>query len=559
MDSNAFSIPEQFNIAGYLLAKNPSAGFGSRVAFIHEHGVLTFDEVLEMARRTASLLLELGVQEEQRVVCLLEDTPELVAAFWGSIWAGAVAVPVNTASSAETVRFILRDSRARVLVTCRKHLEQVLTGPVDSLKHVVLVDEVAPELAAGVNVDVSTGFMRRVGATPPLAHPAATLAVEQAFWLYTSGSTGKPKAVVHAHKDIVPCAIHYGVETLGLCENDVCFSVAKIPFAYGLGATMYLSMWVGASAVLSSASNAFDVAEVVRRVRPTVFFGIPSVYAALLAAGSIADFDASSLRLCVSAAERLPESVFEAFEARFGLQICEGMGTTEFLHVVLSNRPGQCRPGSCGRPVPGYTVQIVDELGRPLGRGGVGDLEVSGPSLMIGYWNRPEESRRGIYGGAMRTGDKYEVDLDGMFHFKGRTDDLFKVNGQWVVPSEVEACVLQHEAVLECAVVLERTPGAEFPEVCAYVTLRPEAASSEGLGESIRRWVKSRVQHYKAPRQVCIVDAMPRTVTGKIDRRALSTKGARHELSEGAVRADRRRVNHETHERVSGVVTSGRD
>lgn len=508
------TLPMTFNAARHFVERNVDEGRGARPAFFHRDEVLSYLDVLGAVKRTAGLLAALGVERENRVAILLPDCPESVFAFWGAVWMGAVPVPVHTACSAADVRFILEDTRAKVLLTDEARSARVGPERPPSLRHVLFSDGAEPFRA----------LLDRGGGAPAAAD---THRDEAAFWLYTSGSTGRPKGVVHSHGSMVVCAELYGKGTIGLGADDLCYSVAKIPFAYGLGNTTYMPMSVGAAAVLSDAENVFDVAADVRRHRPTVFFAIPATYAGLLALADVHPFDASSLRLCVSAAEQLPEAIWRRWREKHGLSICEGIGTSEMLHIFLSNRPGECRPGTCGRPVAGYHVRIVDGEGREVPPGEIGNLEVTGESLMIGYWNRHREARRALFGGAMRTGDKYVAGADGCFRFMGREDDLFKVNGQWVSPVEVEEILALHPAVLACAIVPERRAGQELPEVIAYVALRPEHAESPGIADDIRRFARGRMPHFKAPKGVRIVRELPRTVTGKVDRRALRDAGVR--------------------------------
>lgn len=508
MSMVADTLPITFNAARHFVERNVDLGRGARPAFFHGDEVLTYLDVFNGVKRAARLLSELGVERENRVAILLPDCPESVFAFWGALWMGAVPVPINVGYSIDDIRYILGDTRAKVLVTDEARAKKLGAGLPPSLRHVLHAGGAEPlrALLASRSADLAA---------------ADTCRDEAAFWLYTSGSTGRPKGVVHTHRSMVVCAELYGKQTIGLREDDVCYSVAKIPFAYGLGNTTYMPMSVGASAVLSDAENVFDVAADVRRHRPTVFFAIPATYAGLLAVADICPLDASSIRLCVSAAEQLPEAIWHRWKERHGLEVCEGIGTTELLHIFLSNRPGECRPGTCGKPVPGYRARIVDAEGREVPPGELGDLEIRGESLMIGYWNRHEETRQALFGGAMRTGDKYVAGADGFFRFMGRRDDLFKISGLWVSPMEVEDVLLEHSAVLVCAVLPERRAGEELPQVVAHVELRPEHATAAGVAEDIRRFARARMPHVKAPKVVRIVASLPRTVTGKVDRRAL--------------------------------------
>jgi benzoate-CoA ligase family protein len=501
-------LPAAFNVARHFVLLNVEGGDGRRSALHWSGGTITYDEVHQNVARAAGVIQGIGVAREQRVALLLPDSPELAFLFWGAIWAGCVPVPINMSCSADDVAYILDDSRARLLVTTTERDERQRRCPNAALGDVLRVDGDPP--LRSLLESVGEGF-----------EPVATARDEPAFWLYTSGSTGRPKAVVHAHHSMVVCAELYAKQTLGLTREDVGYSVAKIPFAYGLGNTLYMPMSVGASAVLSDGATAFDVVADVEQYRPTVLWAVPATYSALLAIADTSPLDCRSLRLCVSAAEELPEALWHAFRRRFGIEICEGIGTSELLHIFLSNRPGTCRPGTSGRPVTGYAVRVLDASGQECAAGEVGELEVTGESLMLGYWNRLRETRAALSGSTMRTGDRYVVDADGFYRYVGRRDDLFKVNGLWVSPLEVESVIHEHPDVGECAVVSDSPRGDGTTEVAAYVTLADGKSANGELGTQITRLAKRRLAHYKAPRQVIVLESLPRTPTGKLDRRRL--------------------------------------
>ena len=501
-------LPSVFNIAAYFIEGNLQKGNGERTAFYHQDETFSYRKVGSDVRRAAGLLSELGLERENRIAILLPDSPEFVFAFWGAIWLGAVPVPINTGCTVDDIQYILQDCRAKLLLTTQEWQEKL--APIQSkFLHQVL-------LANGEG-----SFRSLLNQQTQEPTPAETSADEPAFWLYTSGSTGRPKGVIHLHKSMVVCAELYGKNTLGLHQDDITYSVAKMPFAYGLGNTLYMPMSVGAAAVLSDAPNAFDVIDDIHRYRPTILFGIPAVYAGVLAAHEITPLDVSSLRICASAAEQLPSTIWHKWEETYGIKIYEGIGTTELLHIFLSNRPGECRPGSSGRPVPGYNVRVVDPNGLPLPPGEIGSLEVSGSSLMLGYWNRLRDTREALYGETMLTGDKYLCDMDGYFSFMGRKDDFFKVNGQWVSPFEIEDVLLKHESVLDVAAIPESDGGEHLTQVVAYISLKSEFSESAELEDSLRKFAKSHLPHFKAPKTIHFVDDLPRTPTGKIHRKAL--------------------------------------
>ena len=340
MDRISEQLPSVFNVAAYFIESNLAQGHGSRTAFYYKDETFTYNQVATYVRRTAALLKDLGLERENRIAILLPDSPDFVFAFWGAIWGGAVPVPINTACKIDDIQYILHDSRAKILVTNQEWQENL--APIQSLflRHILLVDG---EQLLRSQLNKQT--------TEPAA--AETSRDETAFWLYTSGSTGRPKGVLHIHQSMVVCAERYGEATLGLNKDDITYSVAKMPFAYGLGNTLYMPMAVGAAAVLSDANNAFDIIADIHRYRPTLLFAIPAIYASILAVNDISPLDTSSIRLCLSAAEQLPKSIWHKWLHTYNHEICEGIGTSEFLHIFLSNPLGECRPGSTGKPIPG--------------------------------------------------------------------------------------------------------------------------------------------------------------------------------------------------------------
>jgi benzoate-CoA ligase family protein len=510
MDSISEQLPDVFNVAAYFLEGNLAQGRSEKVAFYHQGETYTYAQVSSFVLRTAKLLSDLGLERENRMTILLPDTPEFVFAFWGAIWLGAVPVPINTACTLDDIQYILQNSRAKILLTTQKWQEKLAPIQSQFLRCVLLVDGENP-------------FMSLLNQQDELLSCAETSRDEPAFWLYTSGSTGRPKGVVHLHQSMVVCAERYGKATLGLHQDDITYSVASMAFAYSLGNTLYMPMAVGAAAVLSDANNAFEIISDIQRYQPTVLFGIPSAYASILAVQDISPLDVSSLRLCVSAAEQLPKIIWQKWLKIYNHVICEGIGTTEFLHIFLSNRLGDCKPGSSGCPVPGYEVRVVDENGFPCAPGEIGNLQVSGESLMLGYWHRLQETRKVLYGNTMQTGDKYLYDTDGYFWFMGRKDDLFKVNGQWISPLEIEEVLHEHPQVLEVAVIPESDRGEQLTKIVAYVSLKPGQEPSSELKDSVRKFAKQRLPHFKAPKIVHFVENLPRTSTGKIYRKLLHT------------------------------------
>jgi benzoate-CoA ligase family protein len=508
----AFQIPDRFNAASFFVDRHVDEGRGGRVAFQHEGGTLTYGALHELVNRAGNAFRDLGLEREQRVLCLLLDTPEFLAAFWGAIKIGAVPVPVNTMMRAADYLYFLNDSRARVLVVSAPLYPVVepILGEARFLRHVIVT---------GAPTGKALGFDALLDQASARLEAVETSKDDAAFWLYSSGSTGFPKGAVHLQHDMVVCLDSYARQVLGMTEADRTVSAAKLFFAYGLGNNMSFPMGVGGEGVLYPhrplPEAMFDL---IHRTRPTIFFGVPTLYAAMLQvkeAGS--RYDLSSLRLCVSAGEALPEELYNRWGERFGVEILDGIGTTEILHIFLSNRPGRTRPGSTGLPVPGYEALIVDDEGRPVPRGEIGNLRVKGDSTMAYYWNQHEKTKNTLYGHWINTGDKYYEDEDGFFWYCGRGDDMLKVGGIWVSPIEVENTLVSHPAVLEVAVV-----GHEDEERLvkpkAYVVLKEGCAPGAALEAEIKQFVKDKIAAYKYPRWIEFVSELPKTATGKIQR-----------------------------------------
>jgi benzoate-CoA ligase family protein len=479
--------------------------------------VLTYADVADLASRTGNVLLELGVRMEDRVLMVCLDAPEFVGTFWGAIKMGAVPVPVNTLMRAADYLYFLNDSRAKVAVVSAPLLAEV--GPVLSqaphLQHV---------LVAGGAAGPYLSWEERVGRASGVLAAADTSKDDAAFWLYSSGSTGSPKGAVHLHHDMVVCYETYAKQVIGIRADDRVFSAAKLFFAYGLGNAGYFPLGAGAQSVLfphrPTPETVFDV---IARRRATLYFGVPTLYAGMLAVKDAEKrWDLSSLRLCVSAGEALPEEIYKRWQERFGVEIIDGIGTTEILHIFLSNRPGAARPGSSGLPVPGYEAIIVDDDGRPVPKGEIGNLRVKGDSTMAYYWNKHERTKDTLLGHWMQTGDKYYQDEDGYYWYAGRADDMLKVGGIWVSPVEVEGTLIKHPAVLEAAVVgHEDTDRLVKPR--AFVVLKDAAAGAPALAEELKAFVKDKIALYKYPRWIEFVSELPKTATGKIQRFKLRT------------------------------------
>ena len=505
-------LPQEFNVATYFVDRHVAEGRGGRPAFLYEDRVLTYADVQDLANRTGNVLRALGVGLEDRVWMCCLDAPEFLGSFWGAIKIGAVPIPVNTLMRAADYLYFLRDSRARVAVISAPLLPEVapVLGQAPHLRHV---------LVAGGAAGPYLSYDERVAGASASLTAADTSKDDAAFWLYSSGSTGFPKGAVHLHHDMVVCLETYAKQVLGMRHDDRVFSAAKLFFAYGLGNAGYFPMGVGGESVLYPPRPTPEgVFEVITRRRPTIFFGVPTLYAGMLAVKEAERrFDLSSLRLCVSAGEALPDELYRRWQERFGLELIDGIGTTEILHIFLSNRPGAARPGSTGLPVPGYEAVLVDDQGQPVPHGEIGNLRVKGDSTMAYYWNKHDKTKEALFGAWIHTGDKYHQDEDGYFWYAGRADDMLKVGGIWVSPIEVEATLIRHPAVLEAAVV-GKADTDRLVKPKAFVVLKEPAAGGAGLADELKSFVKDKIAPYKYPRWIDFVAELPKTATGKIQR-----------------------------------------
>ncbi|MGA2576640.1 MAG: benzoate-CoA ligase family protein [Bryobacteraceae bacterium] len=467
-------------MASYFVDRHVAEGRGGHTAVVYESRCYTYAEIAALVDCAGSALRRAGVERGDRVLIVLPDSPEFVAAYFGAIKIGAVAVPTSTALRPADYAHLTEESQAKMVVS-----EPI--WPADSL-------------AAPLDC-------------------APTSADDPAFWLWTSGSTGPPKAAVHRHADwMAPCE-GYARGVLGIRPDDVTFSSAKLFHAYGLGNGLMFPFYAGATTVLYPGKpQANAILARAHECRPTLFFAVPTHYAAMLRETDAANpYDLSGVRLGVSAAEPLPAEIVRRVRERFGFDVLDGIGSTEVLHIYISNRAGDVRPGSTGVPVPGYQVRITDEGGRELPACETGDLWVRGRSNATHYWNRPQLTAERMRGGWFFSGDKYRVDADGYYWYAGRSDDMFRVSGEWVSPTEVESALIEHPAVFEAAVVAR--PGTDgLPVTCAFVTLKRAECASEALAGELREFVGERLAGYKRPRRIEFLDELPKTATGKVQR-----------------------------------------
>jgi benzoate-CoA ligase family protein len=515
-------LPRQYNAATHFIDRHLSQRRGGKTAFIDDRGSHTYADLAAHVNRVGNVLLRVGVQPGQRVLLSLLDGFDFPALFFGALKIGAVPVPLSTFLTSEDYDFILRDSAAAALALSAPLLdrfEPVLRNQ-PFLRHVIVAGA-----AAATDTHGYTALDAAAGEASAALEASPTLADEVGFWLYSSGSTGRPKGVLHRHGDLVQTAVLYGERVLDIRDDDVLFSASKMFFAYGLGNSCTFPLHAGATAVLmAERPTPQGVVRVMRAHQPTVFFGVPTLFASILSHCEPDTRELSArLRACVSAGEALPPAVAEHWAARFGVEILDGLGSTESLHIVLTNRPGAIRRSSSGQSVAGYDVSVRDDDGREAGSDEIGDLWVRGPSIATGYWNNPEASARVFVEGWLRTGDKYTRDRDGYYFYAGRADDMLKVGGLWVSPIEVESVLLEHPDVFGAAVIGE-TDADSLVKPKAFVVPRdPEMASPE-FADALRQFVKDRLAHYKAPRWIEFLNELPRTPTGKIRRNELRKK-----------------------------------
>ena len=507
------SYPRIYNAAVDMVDRNVALGRASKPVFIDPDEIVTYGELQARCNRMANLLVTYAIPRESRVALLLLDTVDFPVAFWGAIKAGVVPVALNTLLTTEQYAYMLGDSRAKALVVSAQLLPvvQPILGQLPFLKHIFVSGGEAPPFALSLRGELQHQ-------APDFA-AADTCSDETAFWLYSSGSTGMPKGARHVHSSLMETARLCGQGCLGVREDDLVYSAAKLFFAYGLGNSMSFPMSVGATSVLVPERPTPEaVFRTLKQHQPTVFFGVPTLYSAMLAyPQGTPDNCSQRLRLCISAGEALPADVGKAFTDKFGVEILDGVGSTEMLHQYVCNQPGKVQHGTSGQVISGYEVRLVDEQRIDVPDGEVGEMLVRGSSAADGYWNQRDKSRSTFEGGWTRSGDKYIRDADGYYTYQGRTDDMFKVSGIWVSPFEVESALVGHEAVLEAAVVPRQdTDGLLKP--MAYIVLKPGKTAGNGLEEALKEQVKAKAGPWKYPRWIKLVDSLPKTATGKIQR-----------------------------------------
>jgi benzoate-CoA ligase family protein len=516
------TLPREYNFAADLLKRNLDAGRADKIAYIDDRTSMTYGELAERVDRFGNALRSLGVRREERLFMCLLDTIDWPTAFLGAIKSGVVPIPVNTLLTEDDYLFMLTDSRARVLLVSEElypKFNKAIAASKD-LEHVVVT-------GAGAKDRLRLEDVLSQAKIDPVTAP--TVRDDMCFWLYTSGSTGKPKGTVHTHANLRFTEELYAAPLLGIREDDVCYSVAKLFFAYGLGNALTFPLWAGATTVLlPQRPTPANVAQLLKYHEVTVLFAVPTFYAGFLTSPEAPTRPDTRLRCCVSAGEALPPEVGRRWTERYGVDILDGIGSTEMLHIFLSNRPGEVKYGTTGKPVPGYEVRLVDEDGAVIKSAGkMGELQICGPTSAVMYWNNREQSRSAFQGEWTRSGDKYMQDAEGYFVYCGRRDDMLKVSGQYVSPFEVEAALLSHSEVLEAAVVA--WPDSDsLIKPKAFIVLKSPANASEDLAHALQDHCRRQLAPFKYPRWIEFRPDLPKTATGKIQRFKLRAEATMH-------------------------------
>ncbi|HZP99928.1 MAG TPA: benzoate-CoA ligase family protein [Reyranella sp.] len=501
-------LPARFNVAVPFIDRHVGEGRGSKVAIRTVHGEdVNYAQLAENVNRAGNALLAQGLGPGDRLLMVVKDCPAFFYLFWGAIKAGIVPVPPNTLLRAPDYAYMFEDSGCKLVVYSSEYAGEIEAALLITPVKALTVDKFTAEMAK---------------ASPKL-EPVLASPTDDCFWLYSSGSTGRPKGAVHAQRDMVVTSELYGTRVLGVTDNDICYSAAKLFFAYGLGNAMTFPLWAGATAILDDRRPTPDVTfENIERFKPTLYYGIPTLYAAqLMALDALSKKGAPrtfpSLRACVSAGEALPADIFRRWKEKTGTIILDGIGSTECLHIFIGNRLDEYKPGTSGKPVPGYTVKVVDDKGQPVKKGESGALWIKAESAAKYYWNKPEKTAETMVDGWLNTGDTYREDEDGFLIYEGRSDDMLKVGGIWCSPVEIESCLITHPAVLEAAVI-GQADADQLIKPKAVVVLKQAGGGTPQLTEELAALCKKTLAPYKYPRWIEYVAELPKTATGKIQR-----------------------------------------
>ena len=499
-----------YNVASAFLDRHIAEGRGSKIAIRTIDSAITYADLLANINRCAGLLTRLGLRRGERMLMVVKDCPAFFYLFWGAIKAGVVPVPLNTLLRSNNYSFMIDDSGAAALIYSSEFAGEVVPGIASAGRR--------PRHLLCADGDGEDSLVTLLAQCDPHFDAVPATADDDCFWLYSSGSTGAPKGAVHRHRDMAVTSERYGVETLGICKDDIFFSEAKLFFAYGLGNSLTFPLWVGATVVLNGQRPGPSTSlPLIERFKPTLYFGVPTLYAAYLQHFARQKPDLSSIRLCVSAGEALPSEILRRWHEETGLWILDGIGSTEALHIFISNSPKDIRPGSSGRVVSGYRARILGEHGGEVGHGENGQLFISGDSTARCYWNNVERTATTMVDGWLNTGDTYRRDPEGYFYYCGRSDDMLKVGGIWCSPFEIESKIVEHPAVVEAAVVGRADQdGLIKPE--AFVVLKDGAVGDLERAAELSEFCKNGLAPYKYPRWISFVRELPKTATGKIQR-----------------------------------------
>ena len=511
--SFAPDIPDEFNLGEFLLDRHLREGRGEKIAIFYKDEKYSYREVAEAANRVGNVLMELGVERENRVMICLPDCPEFIFSYFGAIRIGAVPVPVSTMVPAQDYSYYLNDSRVKVLVTNAELALKFREVRQDFkfLRHLIVLGDALRE---------EINFEEKTGKASSSLEIAITSKDDMAFWLYSSGTTGAPKGVVHFHHDLLYLLPSYCEKVLALGEDDILFSLSKMYFSYGNNNSLTIPFFCGAAVILEpELPRPEKVFQVITEFKPSVFFGVPSSYWAMLnlfeSPGE--EYDLATLRICMSSGEALPRHIFDRWKELFGIEILEQLGSTDVGSAYMATMPGRLKPGSCGIILPGSEGRLLGDNGKGVAKGETGTLWIKNDGTTPFYWNKHEQSKKNICGEWFNTGDKFYQDEDGFYWFKGRADEMIKAGGIWLSPLEVEGILYEHPAVQECAVVgVSDGSGLEKPQ--AFIVLKQDYTPSSGLERELQEFVRNRTAHYKCPRRVHFLAALPRTSSGKIQR-----------------------------------------